>query len=320
MHETRPPKKPAGDSASDHPQSNQTWLEWPTALARLSEAYAETTLRAYRADVAQFEAWCEARGQRAFPAKPELIRRYLDQGLRDHAAGSVRRKLSALRKIHEVLGLPDPTRDGTVALSLHHRLRLNRRRPRQALGLTEPLRDRLLAACPPTLRGARDRALIAVGYDILARRSELVSLRLEDLQVMAVGGARILIRRSKTDPHGEGRYAYLSDAAHRQLAAWVTAAKLDVGPIFRPVLKNHRVQPRALTGVAVNRILKSTAQRAGLDPTLAKRLSGHSLRVGAAQDLVRHGKSLPQVMLAGRWATADAVAHYSQEADLNIWA
>ena len=89
-------------------------------------------------------------------------------------------------------------------------LRTKPRRQKQALGLTRVLRDQLIAVCPDTLRGRRDRALIAVGYDTLCRRSELVSLRREDLSPLDNGAMSILVRRAKNDPFGDGRYGFLS--------------------------------------------------------------------------------------------------------------
>jgi site-specific recombinase XerD len=294
--------------------------DWDAALRRLNGAYAQATVRAYRADIALYVAWCAERtATPPFPAAPSAIRAYLQVGLSDHAPASVRRKLSALRIVHRLLGAADPTHNHTVTLALRRRGGHDRRTARQALGLTQSLRDRLLAACPATLRGLRDRALIAVGYDLLARRSELVALEVEDLQPLPTGGARILIRRSKTDPQGLGRYGYVTPAAYAQLQAWLDAADLTTGPIFRRVRSPQDARPRPLQPTAVNRILKAAARRAGL-ADVAARLSGHSLRVGAAQDLVLRGKTLPQLMLAGRWSTAEAVAHYSEAADLNIWA
>lgn len=55
-------------------------------------------------------------------------------------------------------------------------LRTKPRRQKQAHGLTRELRHKLLAACPKDLLGLRNHALIAVGYDTLCRRAELVSL------------------------------------------------------------------------------------------------------------------------------------------------
>jgi integrase len=56
----------------------------------------------------------------------------------------------------------------------------------------------------------RERALLSVGYDTMARRSELVALNIEDFSFLNDGSGRVLIRRSKTDQAGEGSKAYLS--------------------------------------------------------------------------------------------------------------
>lgn len=65
----------------------------------------------------------------------------------------------------------------------------------------------------------------------------------------------------------------------------------------------------ALAGGQVSRILKRLAQQAGLEPST---ISGHSVRVGMAQDLVANGADLPAVMQAGRWATPAMPARYAE--------
>jgi hypothetical protein len=60
----------------------------------------------------------------------------------------------------------------------------------------------------------------------------------------------------------------------------------------------------------VPRILKKMADRAGVDAT---RISGHSCRVGMAQDLVSAGAELPALMTAGRWKTATMPARYVEK-------
>jgi integrase len=62
------------------------------------------------------------------------------------------------------------------------------------------------------VRADRERALLCVGYDTMARRSELVALDVEDFNFMEDDSGRVLIRRSKTDQTGEGSKAYLSPA------------------------------------------------------------------------------------------------------------
>jgi hypothetical protein len=58
------------------------------------------------------------------------------------------------------------------------------------------------------------------------------------------------------------------------------------------------------------RIYKQMARRAGLSAEAIDRISGHSTRVGAAQDMLRYGEQLPAIMQTGRWKTTFMVARY----------
>lgn len=60
----------------------------------------------------------------------------------------------------------------------------------------------------------------------------------------------------------------------------------------------------------INRIYKRLANRAGLTEELISRISGHSLRVGHAQDMVNTGESLPMIMSKGRWKKTETVMRY----------
>ena len=194
-------------------------------------------------------------------------------------------------------------------------LRAKRARPRQALGLTRDLRDQLIAACPNCLAGKRDRAMISLGYDTLCRRAELVGLRIEDMVPSSSGSAQILIRRSKNDPYGLGRLGYISPETMELVRAWLTAAKLDSGYIFRAVrddLPGHG----PMHPYAVNRILKRAARAAGLPDRTIELLPGHSMRVGAAQDLIMSGLGILPIMQAGGWRTMHVVGRYVEKANL----
>ena len=98
------------------------------------------------------------------------------------------------------------------------------RRPKQARGLTAAQRDQRLAARPDTLLGLCDRAMIAVGYDTLCRSSELVNFAVGDLVGLPNGGGKILVRRDKNDPFGDGRWAFLSAKAVSHLDRWLEAS------------------------------------------------------------------------------------------------
>ncbi len=66
----------------------------------------------------------------------------------------------------------------------------------------------------------------------------------------------------------------------------------------------------ALGAGQINRIYKRLAQLANVDPQIIKKISGHSMRVGAAQDLLLSGASMPMIMSRGRWSKTDTVMRY----------
>lgn len=291
--------------------------DWQAALVRLDGAYSEHTLRAYRADVRAYAAWCEAERLTPFAGEASSLRRYVDRGLAAAAPNTIRRKMVALRTVFRLLGHTQALADPAVMLSVRRALRRSGRPTAQALGIGAALRDRLIDACPETLQGVRDRALIAAGYDLLARRSELVGLFCEDLTVLP-RGAKILIRGGKTNPFGEGRFAYLSASGLQHVQRWLSAAAISTGPLFRPIVEARPLN-RPLHPTAINRVLKAAAQRAGESAELVSQLSGHSMRVGAAQDLAIAGRSMLQIMTAGRWKTTSVLASYVRAADVNLW-
>lgn len=72
-----------------------------------------------------------------------------------------------------------------------------------------------------------------------------------------------------------------------------------------------------LKGSQINRIYKRLARDAKLAKEIIDHISGHSMRVGAAQDLLRSGASMPMIMNKGRWSKTDTVMRYLQEVDYN---
>ena len=164
---------------------------------------------------------------------------------------------------------------------------------------------------PTPLRSFRmiSETLLAVAYTTLCRRAELVALQRADLEI-ADDGATISIRRSKTDPEGAGAVAPITPDALRHLTAWLAAARIADGPVFRAVPKGGRVGG-ALDPGDVARIFKAMARAAGLSAADTARISGHSTRIGAAQDMIRYGIELPAVMQAGRWRSPEMVARYT---------
>jgi integrase/recombinase XerD len=304
------PAAPQAQLSGDEP--------WLAAVERLRGAYAEKSLAETVRYFRFFEAWCAENRAHALPASPQTVAAYVDVLFGRYRHRTIEGRLRVIRRVHELMGLSEPTQSLPVRLAYRRGRRLHPGRARQAIGLTLTLRDRLLAVCGDDLLGVRDRAIIMLGYDTLCRRSELVALRLEDLRRLPDGSGRILVRRSKSDPFGHGYAAYVSQRGMQAVAEWTQAAGISRGPIVRPVFKTVAgegpVDPRL-----VNRRLVALAVAAGLDPRIVARLTSHSLRVGAAQDLATAGRSLIEIMRAGRWRALDSVADYVREAPVNVW-
>ncbi len=167
-----------------------------------------------------------------------------------------------------------------------------------AYGLTRDLRDKLIAACPKTIIGIRNRAIIAVGYDTLCRRSELIGLRVEDLSELENGAMSILVRRAKNDPFGDGRLGYLTPKTVKLLNKWLEISDIRTGLLFRRIYR-RRIGSKCLHPFTINRTIKALAEAARKEKSLVRRLSGHSMRVGAAQDMMASGFGILPVMQAG---------------------
>ena len=86
------------------------------------------------------------------------------------------------------------------------------------------------------LRADRERALLCVAYETLARRGEIVALELRDIEFWPNGSGQALIRRGKTDTEGRGRVAYLSRETVKWLKIWLERAKIEEGRIFRRLI------------------------------------------------------------------------------------
>ncbi len=290
-------------------------LDWKAALFRMDGAYSANTIRSYRADFTIFEAWCRSERRPFLPAAPKTVAAFLMAQSKSAAPATVGRRRAAIVKIHKLLKLESPTAAEDVNLAIRTVFRQNGRRPNQALGLTAALKRPIMAACPDDPRGLRDCALIATGYDTLCRRAELVQLRIEDLNFKPDGSGTILVRKSKTDQVARGRLAYLSAETVAHLDRWLAAANLNTGPIFRRV-RGRRVWREALHDSAVATIVKLRAEAAGLDAARAAKLSGHSMRVGAAQDMAAAGIDLGAIMHAGGWKSPEMVMRYIEHMDV----
>ena len=143
--------------------------------------------------------------------------------------------------------------------------------------------------------------------------SELAAMRIEHLRLNARDAASVLIPRSKSDVSGQGRIAYLSPQTASLVRRWIAKAELTTGPLFRS-LHLQRVYDGPLTTSSIRRLVKRATRRTGLPRPIASELSGHSMRIGAAQDMLVAGFDALAIMQAGGWKSANVVLRYIENA------
>ena len=297
-------RAPIDPIAQAHAHLAQHQVEMRGALSAATE-------RALRADSAIFTEWCAAAGRRSLPAEPATLAAFIDAMAGTRKPATIRRYVASIAHMHRGAKVDDPCATNIVRAAVKRMSKAAGVSQTQAGGLTRRLVDKILNAAGLKLKDLRNRALLAVAYDTLARRSELVALRLEDLHVSPDGHGSILIRRSKTDQLGEGSTRYLAPDTIRIVQEWVAGALLANGELFRATLKAGRIGG-ALSPYDVTRIFKSMAVAAGLPAKTVETISAHSTRVGAAQDMAASDRiELPAIMQAGGWKSATMVARYT---------
>ena len=304
---------PGGVSDCPDPatQKSQNGERLTAYLEDAHGALSGHTVRAVRADLERFAAWCAERGRSPLPARAATVVAYVEAMASERAPATVRRYVSSVATVHKAVGERSPLEHVTVRRALKRMHRQRGCRQAQVQGLTWALRRRLMEAAGDRVIDVRNRAILAVAYDAMLRRSELVALQVVDVTIERGGSASLLVRRAKTDPEGGGAMLYLHRDSVRLLSEWLSASGISSGPLFRSMRKDGTLGGR-LHESQVPRIYKAMAERAGLPEQIVRRLSGHSPRVGAAQDMIAKGIGIPAIMQAGRWKNAQMVQRYGE--------
>ena len=290
-------------------------------IDKMDGAYAPSTIRAYKTKFENFINYSESFNECSLPANSNLVAQYVKKLTGDHLkSNSIRIAVAAIATIHKLNQSPDPTDHPVVKLEVRRMYRTLGRECKQAYGITNTLLKKMVNSTDKNLRGTRDRAILLMAYDSLCRRSELVSLQVEDLIInnaLPEPSFKLRLRRSKTDQDAKGRWVYLGLESQKALNDWLKATDIQSGKIFRGIRKKGELS-EGLTSSHINRIFKRLAKTSNLDPVIIQQISGHSMRVGAAQDLLLSGASLPVIMNRGRWSKSDTVMRYVESAGFNF--
>lgn len=280
----------------------------------LAAATSDNTRRSYRSAIRHFLAWGGA-----LPSDEASLIHYLIAHAPALNVRTLALRLTALSQWHIHQGFADPASRPTVRKTLAGIARLHGAPKQKAKALPVEDLERIAVhlASVPTLSAKRDSALLQLGYFGAYRRSELVSLQVEHVAWVAEGMI-LTLPRSKTDQHGEGIVKAIPYGAGpccpaTALRAWLAAAKINSGWLFRPVNRWNEVGEAALHAGSVSSILAQCATQTGLD--YAPRLSSHSLRRGMATSAHRAGAPLHEIKRQGGWRHDGTVQGYIEEAN-----
>ena len=293
------------------------------ALGEQADAYVQagkagSTRRAYASDWQDFLAWADWRGLAGLPAEPSTVALYLAALAVDgKRPATIERRRAAIAFAHKVAGHISPTHHAMVdEVIAGIRRELGAAQHGKTPALSADVRA-MVERLPGDLRGARDRALLLLGFAGAFRRSELVALDVEDV-LEAPAGLLITIRRGKTDQEGRGRRLAIPYGQHaascpvRAYQDWRHAAALTSGALFRGISSHGQLLGR-LSDKGVARTVKRAAEAAGLDPA---RYSGHSLRAGLATSAAAGGALDRDIMRQTGHQRVETLYRYIRKEDL----
>jgi integrase len=270
-------------------------LEWQTMA---EGAYSPNTLRAQKADGAIFQAFCESRSEPYLPADPKAIRAFIEHCVEiGKKPATVKRYLATIARVHIAAGLLNPGSSEAVRLALKKMGRETSARQDQAHPLGWKEIKEFIESAGDSLRADRERAMLCVAYETLARRGELVALQVRDLDF---------------HPDGQGRLAYLSRETVRWLKVWLKKSGITEGEVFRRLTGQAQVGGPLNPG-SIAPIFKRVAQWIGLPGRVVDQVSGHSTRVGATQDLAALDIDLAAITQAGGWKSTRMPLQYAEK-------
>jgi integrase len=308
-----------------------------TAFQRMAKA--ENTRKAYRAAVRAWCAWCTKRNRPALPAAgPDVAAFLAAERHRGLTPNSIDLRRAAIRYLHRAAGCPVPTDDACVSETVAGIRRDAARRgelPAKKAAATAGILRQILAPIPADLRGLRDRALLLVGFAGALRRSELAAIRVEQLE-KTERGLRLTL------PHSKGAqteavivplpYGHTELCPVRALAAWLEAAGITAGPVFRRIWLPKQPRPtggeppaappapplprlgaQPITPWAVAAIVKTRAAAAGFG---GRDFGGHSLKRGALTTGMDRGEHPAKLKRLGRHKSFDVLGEYLEFGDL----
>ena len=290
---------PPATSGTRHPRESGDLATLPEPARRL----AGTSLSPHtRRSLARLDAWIESAGDGLTDATLAAYLATLHDAGR--APASLDQIIAAVRFTARLTGTPNPAGPATARVLAGARREGRTRGRGQAAGVQWAQ----AAHGDGSLSGLRDAAILTVMSDAMLRRSECAALDVDDVLIEPDGSGRLTIRHSKTDPNGEGAIQFIGVPTVTRVQTWLHATGITHGALFRRIRRGGHCTPERLAAQSLAAIVARRAADAGIEG----RVSGHSLRVGAAQSLAAAGASLVEMQTAGRWTSPAMPGRYTR--------
>ena len=292
-------------------------------LNNLKSSKANNTIRAYRSDFKDFSVFCAKNGFKSFPTDSKVVALYLTYlSSKGTKISTLKRRLVSLGVIHKLKGHYLDTKHPIVIENL---MGIKRKIGSFQQGKKPILINQLKSIInvidnekTKEIKKIRDKTLILIGFGGGFRRSELVSIDYNDVELVSEG-VKIVIRRSKTDQFGEGMVKGLPYFSNQNycpvlhLKKWLELSNIKSGPIFRRFSKSFKLSENRLTDQSVALLLKNYLDVAGIEN---KNYSGHSLRSGFATVSAESGADERSIMAMTGHKTTQMVRRYIKEANI----
>lgn len=305
--------------------------------AIIAAGTADNTHRAHAGDLKYFWAWArEAMGlAEAYPVETAVIIRFITDHLTEmdhetearlvaqgikaacgpHSPATVERRLATLSYMHRRLNVENTVRNAEVRLVLSKAKAAAvkaGRVPGKKRAITRKLLEQMIDTFGHTLKDKRDKAILYFAFASGGRRrSEVAAAKFRDLDRVR-GGYVYTLPHSKTDQQGKGHPVPVRGRAARVLAAWIDAAGIAGGYLFRQI-HGGRVTDRPIDPRTVNRIVKDRVEMCGRDP---RHYGAHSLRRGFVTECGRKGVPLRDTMQMSTHKTVAVAVAYHEEGEI----
>ncbi|WP_193164203.1 site-specific integrase [Microbulbifer hainanensis] len=312
MNKKTSPRRPAAQHIE--PATHGNTLQSAANIQQyLSAATSDSTRRAYRSAIRQFEKW----GGR-LPTDSRMLVRYLLSRAEIVNPRTLDLHLTAIGQWHHYQGIANPVIEPVVQKTMQGIRRLHGKPRQKAKALRlEHIAEmaRHLKTLPDSKKKYRDLALLLAGFFGAFRRSELVAIQVSDLH-WEDEGLIIVLPRSKTDQDREGLMRALpfgdpQICAATALRQWLDAAGITEGPVFRAVNRWDQVQAKSLSPGAVNELLKQLGYACAFG--FVGSLSSHSLRRGLSTSAAREKVPFELIKKQGGWKSDATVWEYIEE-------